>query len=318
MIAPILILIVAALALRVPLRNWYRPVIGLLAIAAICAVIARFVQPPVTSDVPPLWQRPLVALDALAFYASKLIWPARLGVDYGRTPARIVESGAIWWTWAAPITIAAFAFVARRRSPCGGTGLLLLVAGVAPLLGFVPFTFQSISTVADHYLYPSMLGVSLLVASFAANNKLRRWIGLALVVACALRSFIAAGSWKSSDALFANALAVTPRSAFAHTNWGVALAKRGELNAALDHFQQAVLVDPDYAFAHLNLASLLQARGRYAEAANENRELLRVYRKQRNFDPRLGVNLQQMIDRLDELAATTLPASTHPASQEAR
>jgi hypothetical protein len=35
--------------------------------------------------------RPIVALDAVAFYLWKLVWPWRLLVDYGRTPQWLIE-----------------------------------------------------------------------------------------------------------------------------------------------------------------------------------------------------------------------------------
>src|SRR5262245_28291197 len=47
-------------------------------------LIARSAQPAASGFASPLWGRPLVALDALAFYAVKLVAPVRLALDYGR------------------------------------------------------------------------------------------------------------------------------------------------------------------------------------------------------------------------------------------
>jgi hypothetical protein len=309
-VAPALAMVFDVTILCTP---WRRSLVALsswFGIAVLFVVIAAIVQPPRMIETTPLLARPFVAMDALGFYAMKIVWPARMGVDYGRTPARIIASGAIWWTWIVPTLFVIAAISTRRRSIIAA--VLLIVVGVAPVLGLAPFTFQTISTVADHYMYLSMLGVALLVAAILSRSGAARWVGLVIVVALSVRSFVAAGAWANDDALFANALNVNPHSAFAHTNWGVARALHGNERGALDHFRRAVELDPDYAFGHSNLAGLLRARGRYAEAAQEFRELLRVYRKQRNFDPQLGVGLQRMIDQLDKLAAQ---ASTQPRTQ---
>ena len=62
-------------------------------------LIARVVQPAVEVTPAPLWARPLVALDALAFYLVKLVLPVGLTINYGRTPQSILGSGAIYYTW---------------------------------------------------------------------------------------------------------------------------------------------------------------------------------------------------------------------------
>ncbi|MBC8107430.1 MAG: glycosyltransferase family 39 protein [Anaerolineae bacterium] len=337
-IAPAVLLIIDTLVCGTNWRRSLRTLWPTFVIAVAFAIVGVIVQPPLMTEVTPLWQRPLVALDALSFYVWKLLWPANLGIDYGRTPARIIASGAIWWTWIVPVALIAIVVAARNRLIIAGISLFIL--GVAPVLGLVPFTFQTISTVADHYMYPAMLGVALLVATatttfeaclqkrcqepFSGKRFLTPFfVGCVLMVFLLMRAFAAAGTWRNNSTLFANALDVNPRSAFSHTNWGVALAKHGDESAALDHFRQAVAVDPDYAFGHSNLGGFLRARGQYTGAAAEYRELLRVYRKQRNFDPALGVSLQQVIDQLEQLAArhTTQPTAqpaTQPTTQEAR
>src|SRR2546429_5289362 len=60
---------------------------------SVFAVIGKLVQPPVMADLPPLFMRPLVATDALAFYLFKLIFPLHLAPDYGRTPRVAIAHG---------------------------------------------------------------------------------------------------------------------------------------------------------------------------------------------------------------------------------
>lgn len=320
-VAPAMAMVVDVLVCRTPARKSIATLWSWWMIAIVFAAIGSRVQPPLLNDTPAIWIRPLVTLDAVAFYCDKIVRPIHLALDYGRTPARIVASGAIYWTWILPVMIAIIALLLRRKHARIVAALSLAVIGVAPVLGLIPFTFQTISTTADHYVYLSMLGVALLVATLAASARGARipWlVGGAILIALSVRSFVAAGIWQNNSTLFSNAIAVNPHSALSHTNWGVALARHGDEQAALDHFRQAVAVDPDYAFGHSNLGGWLRARGRYREAADEYRELLRVYRKQRNFNRRLGDSVQKVIDQLEALAArsTTQPATRSTSREE--
>ena len=65
------------------------------ALAVPFTLITRGAQPESMFDnVAPLWVRPFVALDALQFYALKLIAPVGLAPEYGRTPEWLLASGA--------------------------------------------------------------------------------------------------------------------------------------------------------------------------------------------------------------------------------
>ena len=98
-----------------------------------------------------LWQRPLVAADAVAFYLCKIVWPARLCVDYGRRPGDVIASGVAYYSWLLPAGVLAIAvwFGATHRRTRGGAAglrhaaplaaLALFVLPLLPVLGLVPF-----------------------------------------------------------------------------------------------------------------------------------------------------------------------------------
>src|SRR5207237_1334575 len=81
-------------------------------------------------------------------------------------PRRVIE----WQEWFSfsPFALAPIAAVVALRRRCGSrlalAGILVALLFVSPVLGLVPFHFQAFSTVADHYLYPAMLGVALVAA----------------------------------------------------------------------------------------------------------------------------------------------------------
>ncbi|MDI6828380.1 MAG: hypothetical protein QME62_07855, partial [Armatimonadota bacterium] len=126
-------------------------------------VIGKLIQPDIqVRFVPQLWQRFFVAGDALAFYLYKLIFPLSLGPDYGRTPEYVLGN---WWgyaTWIAPCLVALLAWTRRNKEPWF-SAFCVMVASLLPILGFIPFVYQTYSTVADRYLYFPMLGFSLAI-----------------------------------------------------------------------------------------------------------------------------------------------------------
>lgn len=299
-VMPLMTIAIDVIALRTPWRRSLATFWPWLVLVVPFVVIGRVVQPPVTVNVPPLWVRPLVAADALAFYLWKLIWPFNLALDYGRAPARAMQHGWLYLTWIAPATMAIVIFLLRRRLPLVATGALVAIIGVLPVLGFVPFTFQSISTVADHYLYPAMLGISLILGAIFArwDNTWLRAAGVAIVLALGVRAFDQAGTWQNDQTLFEHALAVNPRSALSRTNLAMHLFAHDDRAGALDQLEQAVQGDPDYAFARFNLARLLALEGRVDDAAEQYRQLMRIYATQRNYDPKLAADTQAAIDVL--------------------
>ena len=65
----------------------------------------------------PIWARPFVAGDALAFYLYKLLVPLRLGSDYGRTPQFVLGHAWGYLTWLAPCVLGVLLWARRQAWP---------------------------------------------------------------------------------------------------------------------------------------------------------------------------------------------------------
>src|SRR2546427_6732167 len=69
-----------------------------------------------------------------------------------------VGLGVVFWLW-------------RKRWTLLLASLAVFIVGVLPVSGLIPFDFQRVSTVADRYLYLSMLGPAMAAASLLARQR---------------------------------------------------------------------------------------------------------------------------------------------------
>lgn len=278
---------------------------SLLALA--CVVWSKSLQPSVGDhSATALLDRPLVALDALAFYFQKLFVPVGLVADHGRRPELVLASPL---PWLGPLLlVAALATICAlpRVRRCAGAPLAIFIAALLPVLGLVPFGYQTVSTVADRYAYLALLGPALFVARVHGAWGRRAIVPIALLLAaCTFTSARILPHWRNSETLFTRVLEFNPKSSIAHQNLGAALqaqgdaegarlaferaiaarpdhpkalnnlaileSEAGDLAAAEGHLRRALGASPGYARAHANLASVLHRRGRSEEALHHAR-----------------------------------------------
>ena len=249
-----------------------------LLIAAPFAFTAKLAQRDISLDfVSPLWARLPLAGDALGFYLIKLVLPLRLGIDYGRTPRAIMGDGWAHFTWIIPCSTAAVLILSRHRRQWL-SALGIFVAGVIPTLGLVPHGYQVFSTVADRYLYLSMLGPALALGwiFFSYRNKAVACLCLFIIFLLAWRSLIQRQYWSDNKNLLEHALEINNRSYMAHYNLGLTLDGDGRPAEAVLHYEKALEIKPDYGRAHNNLGAVLTRQGRLAEAIGHFSEALRL------------------------------------------
>lgn len=233
------------------------------ALAIVFIVITKQQQlDSVLTYVPPLWARPFVALDALAFYLGKLVLPANLAVHYDHQPQTVLKDGWAYLTWIIPCLVLGLLWRSRRSGPwLVAAGIF--VAALLPTLGLIPFQFQVFSTVADRYAYMAMLGPALAMAAWLARST-ATWRGTAAawaLILCGWLSLMQVSRWSDNQTLYEHTLTVNPRSWMAHNHLGLALKNDGRLGVAMRHFRQAIEMDPSYADAHYNLGNtLVQAK----------------------------------------------------------
>ena len=251
---------------RIPKGAWKR-----LAVWAILAVpfalIASTVQPAHYTARLAIWRRFLVAGDAIAFYLGKVVWPRTLMLYYGRTPDYTVQHHFIWWTWLIPAAMITLLWLNRHRNPAAFAGICIFIAGLLPVLGFVPFDFQSYSTVADRYLYLPMTGIAMIAAS--GLQRLPRGGGVASVAILALlavRTMLQIPNWRDSLTLFGHVIDNDPGSAAAYAGLANAFAAEHDYQRSVDNARRSIQLSPRLGDAYATLGRSLDRLGNTEEA----------------------------------------------------
>jgi hypothetical protein len=307
MVVPV---IVGVLDLTVLRRGWRKVLpaaAGWAVIILPLVVVARIVQtfygiPPVV-----LWKRPLIAADSIAFYISKLLWPAAMAPDYGRRPAIVMNLWGGAWLYvmgAIALAVAVWLWRGRLRRPWLLAAAAIFVVGLGPVLGLTPFMFQYASSVADHYLYLSMLGPAML-ATWAIVRFGGKWAvpaGAAIAVALAARSINQLAYWKDDRTLWVHNLQACPDSFNAPNNLAASLGRESDLlgylaieakeagrpqdverlqaqrrqvwETAAPLLERAIALDPDYLPARHNAYINYQRLGRIDKAVEHLEALL--------------------------------------------
>ena len=283
-VTPALALLCGAWLLKAERRSW-KPLLWLLpwfAIAVVEVLMTSKAQPAaeLARTLVPLWARPLVAADAVAFYLWKLLWPCEpwgLCADYGRSPNSLLDQGILFWSWLVPVGVVGV-LLAFKKSRLYLLPLALLVIGVLPTLGLIPFNFQVVSTVSDRYLYLAMLGPAVAMGILISQLSLRAALGVSgvLIPFWIVLSLLQLPQWASGPLFFPATLSRNPTSWKSRHNYACTLDAQGKLPEALVEFQEAIRLRPSNAEAYNDLALTLLKLGRREESIQRFQQSLQV------------------------------------------
>jgi len=218
------------------------------------------------------------ALVSYVGYIGKIIWPNKLAILYPH-PVDFP-----WWktTGSFALLVAITVFVIRnvKLRPWLSVGWFWYLGTLVPVIGLVQVGVQAM---ADRYAYVPMIGLLIMIAwgvPSLLERQQRKKIGLALITAvilslCMTTTWFQSMYWKNSIILFQHTLNVTRNNYLPHNNLGVALANRGRIDEAVEHYRESLRIKPDFADAHNNLGITLAREGRIDEAIKHYREALR-------------------------------------------
>lgn len=244
-------------------------------------------------------------------YLERLAWPHDLAVRY---PEAHLRAGVAATAAAALLVVVVTVAVARwrRRAPLAALGWAWFLACLLPSSGLVQ---GGQLPMGDRYVYIGALGLwtalaGALAAAVAARPRWRLPVlatGLAVVVALAVVASRQAGTWRSPEALWRHALAVTPDNDVAHQNLSVVLDRAGRPEEALTHLDASLAIRPR-SETHFNAGNVNAALGRAQVAEAHYRSALKLnpalYEASLNLGSLLG-----MQGRLGEAREVLLAAA---------
>ena len=247
------------------------------------------------------------------FYPIETLIPAGLAM-YHPLPRHLgLREPRFFIAFAGTALLALGLVLGRRRWPALLAALGCYVAILTPNLGIVGL---GENLVAERYGYIPTMALFVLVAA-GLERLIDRLSPRAVAAACVVLlaclgalSWQQCRAWRSTEILFAQAMArygddpfirgnlgaellargafdeaerqlrealrLDPRHSGAHSNLALLLGRRGQVDAAETHFRDAIRCDPAFPDAHHGLGLLLVQRGRLDEAEEQFNEALRL------------------------------------------
>ena len=219
------------------------------------------------------------------FYLVKLFIPVNLTFIYPRwTP----DASLLWqWVFILKIIVAfVLLWVFRKkitRAPVAA--LACFAVTLFPALGFIdvfPFRY---SFVADHFQYlASIFIIALMVGVVdAVIINLARAVRPTAIFVTIVTAFVLGfltwqqgHAYKDPETLWRDVLEKNPTAWIAHNNLGQILYERGEMDKAIEYYQEAITLWPNAREARHNLASSLFKVGKIKEAESHFRAALKL------------------------------------------
>jgi Flp pilus assembly protein TadD len=212
------------------------------------------------------------AVVAYAAYLRMLVWPTNQAAFYPYN----ASLGALTVGIAAAVLIglSASAFTVRHRAPFVPVGWCWFLGTLVPVIGLLQIGTQSH---ADRYTYVPYIGLFVALVWGAAALARRTSFGpgaaivagVAAVIVLSVLAHAQAATWRTSEALWSHAVAVTTGNARAHNLLGAIYGNTGRVQEAEAHFKEALRLRPDMTEGlHIlpNLGRSLMAQGKVADA----------------------------------------------------
>ena len=171
------------------------------------------------------------------------------------------------------------------------------------------FTFRY-TFVADHYQYLACIGPIALASAgiVSLSDKFTQYRAVIVSAAVLIVASLGTLTWRQAatytdiETLWRTTLARNPECWMAHTNIGLVLFQKGQIDDAIAHYRSALQMQPDWWDAEYNLGTALLAKGQVDEAILHCEKAVAM----RPTDPDAQVSLGNLLlqkGRIDEAIA---------------
>jgi tetratricopeptide (TPR) repeat protein len=274
----------------------------LFAMAGASALVTMRVQGATINglDLLPLGLRIEHAAIACLRYVWMWIWPHSLAVYYPHP----YESYPLAWMLVVIAMLAAVSWAAwryRQNRPAWLLGWLWYLIMLLPVIGIVQVGGHA---VADRYTYLPMIGLDIAltwsIAEWARRSTRAALLATAVWFVAMINWLPVTVSqidmWHDSARLWTQAWLTQPPDFVIATNFGEAMAMKGEPRSAYDAFNQARQRRPASADALINLGTAAERLGKNQEAITWYRKALALQPNAANAHGYLGIVLERIGD----------------------
>src|SRR5438128_2728678 len=228
--------------------------------------------------------RLLIASRAVWFYLSKIFWPSDLTFIYPQWWIDATNPVAYLWLIAAVVFAVVVYYGRRFFGRSVEVAALFFVTTLGPLLGLIMLYTFRFTFVADHYQYLASIGpialasAGLVTLSRSAKNL--HWLviasGGAVLICLSLLTWRQSATYRDLETLWRTTLAKNPSCWMAYNNLGVVQFEKGNIDDAIDKYEQSLRLHPDYPEARYNLGSALLQKGKIDDAIAECQKALEL------------------------------------------
>ena len=228
----------------------------------------------------PLRWRLSNALFSYFEYVRQMFWPMDLVPFYIHPENRL----ALWRLVVAILFLlgaTAATFIRRRQNPYLIVGWFWYLVMLVPVIGIVQVGLQGH---ADRYTYLPQIGLYIAlvwwIADLTKSSRAQKVVisGAALLVIATLSilSWNQTRYWRDTETLWRHTLAVMPDNDVAHAGLGGILFVRGQIDEAIDHYENALRLRDGNAAAHFGLGRALAAKQKVDAAIFHFQKALRI------------------------------------------
>ena len=214
-------------------------------------------------------------------YVGKAFWPVRLAPMYPHPGYSLT-----YWHVAGALTLLlaiTWLVIACRRRRYLPVGWFWFLGTLVPMLGLKQVGAQAM---ADRYAYLPFIGIFITVcwgvSDWAEQRRISaRWLtafSIAVLVALMLVTHRQINFWSNHVTLWTHTLQVTRDNWQAENNLGMALLRRGQMDAAISHFRAAAAIDPSDPVSNMNIGIYEQSRGNAPLAIEQYKKTIKLSR----------------------------------------
>ena len=240
---PLLLIVLDFIVFRYPLKRIAQIYGVFIAFCFLGFLNLKYLIPPSTIEFSPsLPWRLVVASNTFKINFYKLIIPFDYYFDYGYSIIKIIKNAQISnisivvdLVFFVVLTGLACVFMKRQHNKVFFLSFVFLLVLSIPSLGFIPFGFQKISTVADRFLYLPSIAAAILLGNIFLNYASAKKFAVGIYVALFLIGGIAyhqTSYWKNSVTLLEYSLKQNPGSYYMRIALAQAYENDGQLEKA--------------------------------------------------------------------------------------